>query len=97
MAALDDHPKCRRGRINPAPLRTARAMRDLVARSSERPVDGVERPREAGPDRPKGSDDNDRNEGGDKAILDGGGAGFVFSKTRQDRLHWRLRYFHCYA
>src|SRR5271169_2629303 len=90
-------PKMQEGRDQPGPAATVRAIRDLVARSSERPVDGGEGVREAFADGGQRSDNNDRNERSDKAVFDGRGAGLVFSKTRQDRLHWRLRYFYCYA
>ena len=58
-----------------------------AAHAAQCGCDRVERAGQVGAHRGDGGDDDDRDERGDQAVFDGGGAGFVLSETRDELGH----------
>jgi hypothetical protein len=75
----------------PAIERRLNGLQDCAQSSAcgcgERIRDGVEHPREIRADGCDGDDDDDRDQGGDEAVLDGGNACFILGETQQQSFH----------
>jgi hypothetical protein len=73
-------PSCRRSLLLPSHGRRQRLF-ERVGNGGEGPIQVLAETLDNG-------DDGNRDAGGDKAIFNGGRAGFVFEETREDGLHW---------